>query len=223
MTQIASGNSSWSLCERWTRKWPPSSHSYVIQPGTTPSNSGCVASVSHVPISTSNGSSRGSRSVMPVLSCVAPADCPLGRAARTRPAMATRPSGRPVRVTGSVKAAPGMTLMTWGRSSAVAIHDRCGRASPRGSPGCILSDMTIDDMLDSAAGGAATIAPGWGQGRATYGGLVAGLLVARAEALWRRAAACARRASRSSRRSRPVPRRSTGPCSGPARRRPRSR
>lgn len=43
--------------------------------------------------------------------------------------------------------------------------------------------MTIDDMLDSAAGGAATIAPGWGQGRATYGGLVAGLLVARAEVL----------------------------------------
>jgi acyl-CoA thioesterase len=38
-------------------------------------------------------------------------------------------------------------------------------------------------MLDSAAAGAAAIAPGWGQGRATYGGLVAGLLVARAEAL----------------------------------------
>jgi len=46
-----------------------------------------------------------------------------------------------------------------------------------------LTAMTIDEMLDSAAGGAATIAPGWGQGRATYGGLVAGLLVARAEAL----------------------------------------
>ncbi|HEX5621663.1 MAG TPA: thioesterase family protein [Solirubrobacteraceae bacterium] len=42
---------------------------------------------------------------------------------------------------------------------------------------------TLDEMLDSAAGGAATIADGWGQGRATYGGLVAGLLVARAEAL----------------------------------------
>jgi acyl-CoA thioesterase len=43
--------------------------------------------------------------------------------------------------------------------------------------------MVLDDMLDSAAGGAATIAPGWGQGRATYGGLVGGLLLARAEAL----------------------------------------
>ena len=43
--------------------------------------------------------------------------------------------------------------------------------------------MVLDEMLDSAARGAATIAPGWGQGRATYGGLVAGLLVARAEAL----------------------------------------
>ena len=39
-------------------------------------------------------------------------------------------------------------------------------------------------MLDgAAAGGAVTVAPGWGQGRATYGGLVAGLLFARAEAL----------------------------------------
>jgi acyl-CoA thioesterase len=43
--------------------------------------------------------------------------------------------------------------------------------------------MTLDEMLDAAAQGAATVAPGWGQGRATYGGLVAGLLVARAEAL----------------------------------------
>jgi acyl-CoA thioesterase len=43
--------------------------------------------------------------------------------------------------------------------------------------------MVLDEMLDSAAAGAATIAPGWGQGRATYGGLVAGLMVARAEAL----------------------------------------
>jgi acyl-CoA thioesterase len=43
--------------------------------------------------------------------------------------------------------------------------------------------MTLDEMLDGAADGTATIAPGWGQGRATYGGLVAGLLVARAEAL----------------------------------------
>jgi len=46
-----------------------------------------------------------------------------------------------------------------------------------------LTVTTIDEMLDSAAAGTATIAPGWGQGRATYGGLVAGLLVARAEAL----------------------------------------
>jgi acyl-CoA thioesterase len=43
--------------------------------------------------------------------------------------------------------------------------------------------MTLDEMLDDAARGAATIAPGWSQGRATYGGLVAGLMVARAEAL----------------------------------------
>jgi acyl-CoA thioesterase len=43
--------------------------------------------------------------------------------------------------------------------------------------------MTLDEMLEGAAGGAATIAPGWGQGRATYGGLVGGLVVARAEAL----------------------------------------
>lgn len=43
--------------------------------------------------------------------------------------------------------------------------------------------MTLDEMLDGAAAGATTVAPGWGQGRATYGGLVGGLLVARAEAL----------------------------------------
>jgi acyl-CoA thioesterase len=43
--------------------------------------------------------------------------------------------------------------------------------------------MTLEEMLDSAAAGSATIAPGWGQGRATYGGLVAGMLIARAEAL----------------------------------------
>jgi acyl-CoA thioesterase len=41
--------------------------------------------------------------------------------------------------------------------------------------------MTLDDMLAGAARGETTIAPGWGQGRATYGGLVAGLLLARAE------------------------------------------
>jgi acyl-CoA thioesterase len=43
--------------------------------------------------------------------------------------------------------------------------------------------MTLDEMLEAAARGATTVAGGWGQGRATYGGLVAGLLVARAEAL----------------------------------------
>lgn len=43
--------------------------------------------------------------------------------------------------------------------------------------------MTLDEMLDGAAAGAAEIAPGWGQGRATYGGLVAGMMVARAETL----------------------------------------
>jgi hypothetical protein len=50
MTLIASGNSSWSLWERWTRKWPPSSHSNVVLPGTTVSNFGWVASVAQVPI-----------------------------------------------------------------------------------------------------------------------------------------------------------------------------
>jgi acyl-CoA thioesterase len=43
--------------------------------------------------------------------------------------------------------------------------------------------LSLDEMLDGAAAGATTVAPGWGQGRATFGGLVAGLLVARAEAL----------------------------------------
>jgi acyl-CoA thioesterase len=43
--------------------------------------------------------------------------------------------------------------------------------------------MTLDEMLDGGASGATTVAAGWGQGRATYGGLVAGLLIARAEAL----------------------------------------
>src|SRR4051794_23589574 len=66
MTQIASGNSSWSLWERWTTKWPPSSHSQVTRPGTTSSKSRCLASVAHVPISASNGARAGSRSVMSV-------------------------------------------------------------------------------------------------------------------------------------------------------------
>lgn len=43
--------------------------------------------------------------------------------------------------------------------------------------------MTLDEMLGGAAGGATTIAADWGQGRAIFGGLVGGLLVARAEAL----------------------------------------
>lgn len=43
--------------------------------------------------------------------------------------------------------------------------------------------MTLDEMLEGAARGATTVAPGWGQGRATFGGLVAGLLVSRGEAL----------------------------------------
>ncbi len=43
--------------------------------------------------------------------------------------------------------------------------------------------MTLDEMLDAAATGETTIAPGWSQGRATYGGLVGGMLVARAAAL----------------------------------------
>lgn len=43
--------------------------------------------------------------------------------------------------------------------------------------------MTLARMLQSAATGQMTVAGGWGQGRATYGGLVGALLVARAEAL----------------------------------------
>lgn len=43
--------------------------------------------------------------------------------------------------------------------------------------------MTLDEMFDGAAGGRTTVADGWGQGRATYGGLIAGMLLARAEAL----------------------------------------
>jgi hypothetical protein len=66
MTLIASGNASWSLWERWTRKWRPSTHSNVMLPGTTPSNIGWVASVAQVPVSASNGSRAGSRSVMSV-------------------------------------------------------------------------------------------------------------------------------------------------------------
>ncbi len=66
MTLIASGNNSWSLCERSTTKWPPSSHSNVVLPSTTSSTMGWVASVDHVPISASNGASMGSRSVMSV-------------------------------------------------------------------------------------------------------------------------------------------------------------
>ena len=59
ITLIASGNSSCSLRERWMRNLPPSSHSNVMLPGTTPSNFGCVASVAQVPISASNGSMFG--------------------------------------------------------------------------------------------------------------------------------------------------------------------
>jgi acyl-CoA thioesterase len=43
--------------------------------------------------------------------------------------------------------------------------------------------MSLDEMLTGAAAGATTVEDGWGQGRATFGGLVGGLLVARAEAL----------------------------------------
>src|SRR4051812_27792011 len=43
--------------------------------------------------------------------------------------------------------------------------------------------MTLDEMLDGAAAGETTIQQGWSQGRATYGGLVGGMLVARAAAL----------------------------------------
>jgi hypothetical protein len=44
-------------------KCPPSSHSNVALPSTAPSNSGWVASVAQVPISSSNGARMGSRSV----------------------------------------------------------------------------------------------------------------------------------------------------------------
>lgn len=43
--------------------------------------------------------------------------------------------------------------------------------------------MSIDEMFTQAETGQATVADGWGQGRATYGGIVAGMLLARAEAL----------------------------------------
>lgn len=43
--------------------------------------------------------------------------------------------------------------------------------------------VIIDGLLSSAAAGVAEVPEGWGQGRATFGGLVAGLLLARAEAL----------------------------------------
>lgn len=46
-----------------------------------------------------------------------------------------------------------------------------------------MTAVTLDEMLDAAATGAVEVAAGWGQGRATYGGLVAGLLLARAERL----------------------------------------
>lgn len=42
--------------------------------------------------------------------------------------------------------------------------------------------VTLDEMIAAAATGTADVAEGWGQGRATYGGLVAALLLARAEA-----------------------------------------
>ncbi len=54
-TLIATGNSSCSLCDRWMMKWPPSSHSNVMVPGTTASTCGRVASVTQVPISAPNG------------------------------------------------------------------------------------------------------------------------------------------------------------------------
>lgn len=41
----------------------------------------------------------------------------------------------------------------------------------------------LDALFGSAASGSVEVPTGWGQGRATYGGLVAGLLLARAEAL----------------------------------------
>lgn len=44
-------------------------------------------------------------------------------------------------------------------------------------------DVILDDMIAAAATGTAEVAEGWGQGRATYGGLVAAMLLARAEAL----------------------------------------
>lgn len=43
--------------------------------------------------------------------------------------------------------------------------------------------VTLDEMIAAAATGTTDVAEGWGQGRATYGGLVAALLLARAEAL----------------------------------------
>lgn len=47
----------------------------------------------------------------------------------------------------------------------------------------MLRAVTLDTMLDAAATGAVEVEAGWGQGRATYGGLVAALLVSRAQAV----------------------------------------
>lgn len=43
--------------------------------------------------------------------------------------------------------------------------------------------MTVDEMFGPAESGRATVGESWGQGRATYGGVVAGMLLARAETL----------------------------------------
>ena len=63
---------------------------------------------------------------------VRPADRPLGRGLDAQPWQRAGLAGRrPVQVAGSVKAAPGMTLMTWGRSSSAVIYDRAAGRAPR--------------------------------------------------------------------------------------------
>src|SRR4051794_26901208 len=97
MTPIASGNRSWSLWERSTTKWPPSSHSNVVRPDTTSSTRRCFASVVQLPMSASKGARRGSRSVMsvgpygrPRVIALASDGDGLPRAAPPRPARAAR-------------------------------------------------------------------------------------------------------------------------------------
>lgn len=65
-------------------------------------------------------------------------------------------------------------------------RQRAARVVRRSRPRCRTTpaygvSVTLDEMIAAAATGTADVAEGWGQGRATYGGLVAALLLARAQ------------------------------------------